>query len=357
MQESTSPGMSLDAALTDLLREHPARVSSDAIVRAALMHARAYLRWLMWNHNYTLVPLGLSVDDLAADTIAELVSEIDGEHMERLRRALREITEGDDAGIPLEHALKAVVLRTVRLNLARVFMEMHPVRARLLRSLRRFAQTSPEIARHDGIAGFWYSAADRDAQLELPPAPQDALHAMLTPPSTLVQPAPAVLRGLLDALRSFPELRQAVAEADVLDITLRLLRTDQEAAAPTYLQLTIESEDALPLMEEALEALSSLRPWVQSAYVSRGKLSTEEMDAMLAAAGQYIADLARGEERGHYSYLRALLPDLTHDAYRAHHRNVYEYILRTVFTTTRQRLQLLFEDPRDDSPGQVHRKP
>ncbi len=349
--------MKLDTALTELIRERCSRASTDAIIRAALAHARAYLRWLMWNRNYTLVPLGMSIDDLAADTIAELVSEIDGEHMARLRRALLNLTSGDDAGLSPELALKAVVLRTVRLNLARVFMEMQPVRARLLRSLRRFAQSSPDIVRHEGVAGFWYSSADHDARLELPPAPQDVLHAMLNPPSTLVQPAPAVLKALLDSLRSFPELRQAIAEDDVLDITLTLLHTDQESATPVYPRMPDEPEDALPLKEEALAALSSLRTWVISAYVSRGKLRIEETEAMLTAAARYITDLARGEERGHYSYLRDLLPDLTHESYRAHHRNVYEYILRTVFTTTRQRMQLLHDVPRNESAGQVFRKP
>ncbi|MGB5073011.1 MAG: hypothetical protein WBQ23_02655 [Bacteroidota bacterium] len=334
--------MNLETLLTGLLHGRISSTETDTIIRTALGYARSYIRWLTWNRSYTIVPLGMSLDDMAVDTIAELMSEIDGEHMQRLRRALEDVASGGPEIIPLECAFKAVVLRTVRLNIARIFIEMHPVRARLLRSLRRFAQSSGKIIRHDGIAGYWYSFSAVDPCLELPAAPPDVLRGIFTVPRVHVRPAPSVLTALLEALAAFPELRQAVSEDDVLDITLRLLETDQDAATPQF-QDAEEHSNSNPLEAEALEALSSLQPWIFSSYVSSGKLTEDEASAMLIAAERYIRDLASGEERGHFSYLRSLLPDLTHEHYRSHYRNVYEYILRTIFTNTRERLQLYNE--------------
>ncbi len=338
--------MSLENTLSGLLRGQISALETDALIRAAIAHARNYVRWLMWNRNYTIVPLGMSIDDIAIDTIAELLSEIDGEQMERLRSAVRSVASGTEPEITLECAFKAVVLRTVRLNLARIFMEMHPVRARLLRSLRRFAKESAVVTRHDGIAGYWYSLAGMDARLELPAAPPDALQGMLVPPRLSVQPAPMILTALLDALSAFPELRQAVSEDDVLDITLRLLQTDQEAATPV-MEEADQQWDTHPLEAEALEALTSLHGWIANAYVAKGKLDEEEASALLIAAERYIRDLARSEDRGHFSYLRPLLPGLSYERYRAEYRSIYEYILRTVFTTTRKRLQLFIDDSED----------
>jgi hypothetical protein len=132
----------------------------------------------------------------------------------------------------------------------------------------------------------------------------------------------------------------------VLDLTLQLLQADQLAAVPD----TREAEpsiDTESIMHEALAALGSLRPWVDTAYVSRGKLSEEEAAAMLTAAERYIGDLARSEDRGHFHYLRDLLPGLTHADFRTRYRNIYEYILRTIFTSVRERLQLSFEEQED----------
>lgn len=342
--------MGFETVLSQLLEGNLPPSYADRIIQTALAHARSYLRWLIWHRNYSLVPLGLSVDDLACDAIAELLSEIDGKNMERLRRALREVASGDDADIPLEAAFKAVVLRTVRLNLARVFMEMHPVRARLLRSLRRHVLASPDFVRFDGIAGYWYAHAGDDPRLQQAAAPTDLLRGLLVSPRTRVQPAVGVLVALLDGLREFPALRQAVSEDDVLELTMQLLQTDQLTAIPQESDETSSDMDSGVLEKETLEALDSLRDWVEGAYVSRGKLEANEADAMFLAAEAYIHDLARSENRGHYYYLHRLLPELGHAEYRSRYRSIYEYILRLLFATTRTRLQLFSEEQEDSAP-------
>lgn len=340
----------IEEVLTLLLRGELTHAGTEVIFRAALTHARGYIRWLVWHRNYSLLPLGMSADDVAIDAIAELLSEIDGERMERLRRALREVlARHDGTDLPRELAFKAVVLRTVRLNLARVFTEIHPYRARLLRALRRHVQSTARFVRHDGIAGYWYSFAANDPCLELPAAPMDVLRAMLTATDHQANPVTSVLNVLLEALREFPALRQAVSEEDVLDLTLQLIQADHVAATPEDTRDDAQPMDAASIAREVLDTLASLRPWLHRSYVIRGKLSEHEAEAMLLAAERYILDLASAEDRGHFHYLRELLPGLSHADYRARYRNVYEYLLRNIFTTVRERLQLSFDD-REQAP-------
>lgn len=330
--------MNIEHVLTGLLKGTLSQSDVDVIVAEALAHARSYLRWLMWTRNYTLAPLGMSVDDIACDAVAELLSEIDGEHMERLRKALQNILAKEHRDISIECAFRALVLRTVRLNLARVFAEVHPVRARLLRSMRRFEQSSGKLIRHDGISGYAYSLSDVDPCLERPAAPQDVLLAILITPKLDLQPAPAICVALLEALCSHPELRQAVYEDDVLDITLMELQAGQAAAID--FEGTCEFSDGeSPIRQETLVALNEMRAWVIETYVKKNKLTREEADAMLLAAERYIHDLARDEDRGHYHYLRTLIPYLSNEVYRSRYRNIYEYILHAVFSRTRRRLQ------------------
>lgn len=341
----------LEEVLALLLRGELSHAGTETIFHAALAHARGYIRWLVWHRNYSLLPLGLSVDDVAIDAIAELLSEIDGERMERLRGALREVVaQHAETNLPLDLAFKAVVLRTVRLNLARVFTEIHPFRARLLRALRRHVQATASFTRHDGIAGYWYSLARTDPCLELPAAPPEVLRAMLTASDHHAHPAASVLANLLESLRRFPALRQAVSEEDVLDLTLQVIQADHVAATPADTRDDDLPLDAASITQEILDVLESLRPWVHRSYVARGKLSESEASAMLLAAERYVTDLASAEDRGHFHYLRELLPGLTHADYRARYRNVYEYLLRNIFTTVRTRLQLSIDD-QEETPG------
>ena len=77
----------LGPLLENLLNGRIGARDVDAIIHSAISQARSYLRWLIWQRNYTVLPLGLTIDDLSCDTVAELVSDLDGEQLARLRRA------------------------------------------------------------------------------------------------------------------------------------------------------------------------------------------------------------------------------------------------------------------------------
>jgi hypothetical protein len=335
--------MSLNRIVSHLLHGRASPSEINTIIDVVISHARTYLRWLIWNRNYTITPTGIALDDLALDLVAELVSEIDGENLQRLRNALIE-TLSKDSDVEEEDALKAIVYRTVQVNLVRLFIEMHPVRSRLLRSLRRYEQENAHIQRHESVSGYWYSYTAHDARLELEAAPAELL---LSFPLSIGRdrfPARIVLRQLLDELMNYPEWRQAVAEDDVLDLALHLIQTDQRAAMPTETPPDSEIDSgAGAMLQEVLLTLDEMRGWVFASYVSKGKFSREEADAMLTAVEQYVRDLAEGSDHGHIYYMQQALPGLTQQQYRRHYRNAYEYIVRNIFTKARDRLQFYHE--------------
>jgi hypothetical protein len=331
-------------ALTELLSGQPTRHDINEVVRTAVEHARVYVRWLVWTRGYTIAPLGMSMEDLAYDLIAELVSEIDGPQLRRLQVAVRDVLERDE-GADLDAAFKAVCYRTVQVNLARLFIEIHPVRARLLRSLRRFEKAQDGIVRIESITGFWYAFADRNPRLERSSAPADLLWSFARSVGAHKHPVHTVLRQLLESLTAFPELRQAVSEEDVLDITLRIIQTDQVAATPSDSDPSEQAGiDAEKLTDALLLLVVEAREWVFSSYVRRDKLRENEAEAMLAAIHNYVTDLSEGNDHGHFYYLQQRIPTLTQETYRREFRNTYEYIVRSVFTRARERLQLFLEE-------------
>ncbi|MCZ7555788.1 MAG: hypothetical protein M5R41_05230 [Bacteroidia bacterium] len=335
--------MNLHQALTDLLSAQSSRQAMHEIVRTAVEHARGYIRWLVWNRGYTITPLGMSMDDLAYDLIAELVSDIDGPELRRLQTAIHDVMQRDP-GVSLEAAFKVICYRTVQIHLARLFIEIHPVRARLLRSLRRFVKAQSGLQRIESVNGFWYTREDSDAKLELPPAQPDMLAQFAATVGGHPHPVHAVLLQLLDGLAAYPELRQAVFEDDVLDITLRIIQSDQVAATPeTDSTDGAEQIDTDAVLQSVLGVLDELRTWVYDSYVRRNKLREAEADVMLAAVHAYVNDLAAGQDHGHLYYLQQRIPGLTQEAYRERYRNTYEYIVRRVFTAARQRLQCILE--------------
>jgi len=337
--------MNLNNTLLVLLHGNPSRQEINTIIQVAISHARSYIRWLIWNRNYSISPLGLTLDDLAYDLIAELVSEIDGENLQRLRSSITDIYHEDaEDDIDVESAFKAVVCRNVQINLARLFMEIHPVRARLLRSLRRYEKNHPSITRHDGLAGYWYSYASQAPRLELPSVPADIIRSMTISIGPHHHPTHAVLHQLLAGIARYPEYRQAAAEDDILELTLRLIQTDQTAATPDQHDDELDPEiNASIMAESVLQTIPEIRIWVMESYVLRSKLLEDEAEAMLEAIQYYVTDLAQGRDQGHLYYLRRTIPALTQEVYRKRYRSTYEYIIRTVFAKARGRLQLYHE--------------
>ena len=310
----------------------------DSVIDHAVSMARRYIQWLVWQRGYSLGPTGLSIDDLAYDLIAELVSELDGEVLGRLKGALRGIRDEEGESFDVECAFIAVVNRTARLNLARFFMEVNPLQSRLLRSLRRYADVSPAIIRIDSVGGYWYAAAGCDPQLHLPAVPADALRSALAATTLDGHPVRSVLHAALDAIACIPGMRQAVCEHDILEWTHSMLQS-RHIVESSEAAVTEDVHDSL-FTERALHAvLSETREWVDEKYVQRGKLSIQEAEAMFRAILLYVDDLKRDDVLGHFTYLRQVMPGLTQRRYRESYRNTYEYIVRTVFTNVRRRLE------------------
>lgn len=320
--------------LNDELNAH--RV--DHIVDRTVECARRYIQWLIWQRGYHLGPTGLSIDDLAYDLVAELVSELDGEVLGRLKSALRGIRDEEGEAFDADSAFVAVVNRTARLNLARFFMDINPLQSRLLRALRRYAVASPAVVRIDSVSGYWYAAADRDPQLHLPAVPADTLRSALAATTLDGHPVRSVLHAALDAVARIPGVRQAVYEHDILDWTHGMLQSRHLVESDAA--MTAEDVDDSIMADRALNAaLAEARNWVDEKYVQRHKLSTMEAEAMLRAIQLYVDDLKRDDALGHFTYLRQVLPGLTQQRYRKSYRNTYEYIVRTVFTNVRRRLE------------------
>ncbi|MBN1446915.1 MAG: hypothetical protein JXA28_03205 [Bacteroidetes bacterium] len=310
----------------------------DLIIDRAVECARRHINWLVWHRGYHTAPTGLSVDDLAYDLIAELVSELDGTILGRLMQALRSVTAGQEEDADLESAFISVVNRTVRLNLVRVFIEINPLQARLLRALRRYVANSAEIRRIESVGGFWYAAAHVDPLLHLPAVSQDFLRSALIPTRLDGNPVRSVLHAALDAVASLTDVRRAVDEHDIIEITLSLLHSHHQVELVDSVTQPAERNDPATACEIA-DALEAVRVRVREKYVDRGKLSPSEGDAMIGAMTLYMEDLQRDDVLGHFSYLRQTMPGLTHRRYRMSYRNTYEYIVRTVFTTLRRRLE------------------
>ncbi len=330
--------MSAQTILEKLFEGDVTRPDVERVVDLAIEHARIYIHWLIWRRGYSIQPLGLSEEDLAYDLIAELVSEFDGPRLERMQQAMKGILDNNGQDIALESAFKAVICRNVRSNLARLFMEIHPVRARLLITLRRYVASSGDITRIDSVAGYLYHRSETDPNLKTASLQQEQLRALIGPVHPDGHPVRVVLHALLSGLAAITDARQAVAEDDILDLTLELLHLEHRHTTKDFVS-TEQDSNAHDLYRHLQDTLESLRETISGRYVSNGKLSESEADAMLSAAELYLTDLSRGDTAGHFHYLRQVLPGLTHARYRSSYRSVYEYLIRSIFTSTRYRLQ------------------
>ncbi len=306
---------------------------------ALVLDAAAHVAgWMTHRRGYHFEKMGLSRRDVACDVVAELLAEHEGRALGRFRMALARFEYVTRDAAAFDAALMQILTVTIDQNLTRIFREFDPVYARALRMLRL------HVREHDGelridrdLAGTLYAPADArdDRHLEL--ATLDELRSMLYIREMNGNPAISVLTACLEALGRQATFRCAVHEADVMRLTIdHIGRTfDPEQFVEPVDDV---SHDRRLFFTEIEHALERTRAWLEASYVSRHKLTLTECEALLSALRAYVHDLANNDEQARYSYLRAVMPELTYDRYRATYRNMFDYVVRTFFTNARDLL-------------------
>ncbi len=325
------------------------RSAEDALIDLCLKRTVHILQWARKANSYRYNQLGMQIEDIAYDIIAELVIEIDGVRCAPLRGILLNVQdEQDDA---LLSNFEGILFGYVSQSMTRLFSEVNRTQYLLLRSLRYNAERQENVVSRDRLDGRWYLLhSESEARLHLPGMPVEELRQYLRGADLKQRPfALALLNEILKLLDGQEEYRKAVRESDVLQIALDIVGTQFASVMETEVPESdmVDVKDTLRHAERCLHrALEMNREWAEEFYTDKGRLNDHDLQAFQHAASSYVRDSFLGTSGSQYSYLREILPGLTQHRYRESYKNRLEYFIKKVVEV----VGILMKKERDQVP-------
>ena len=332
----------LRGALTSVLHGRRERAAARFLVDASMRMALAYLR--AKTRMGTLDPkrFGLSLEDMAIDSIAELYERDETGKYVEICTYFESIpwSKMDDAG--LEIALRRIVFGKVTERMFRQYRENDPNLGKVIRNIKDAAAAAPDT-HLERVDGKLWIVVGRDVALatDRPTAPPDLLESYVT--AALGKDGRT--SEALDALARFFEFHPHYRNGYSVSALATMVRS-------AFIRLGAALEDATAgetftegeIADALSAAIDMLRTTLPSTYVSTQKLHTSTFDVYLHTVRDILASTylhGTASHCSHFDVMASHSPALTRSEYRREHRNKVEYMVKLA----RARLaELLLDD-------------
>jgi hypothetical protein len=297
--------------------------------------------------------IGVSVDQLAFDSIAELFARHDDGRFYELERYFIRVGPlarlSDDQLIAF---LRRLIFSAVNNHRYHTFREFEPGLGRISRNIRLALKADASLMlmkRHDmqrvTLRG---GSGERGSLPNLPP---EFLRADFFAGGF----HKSTLRGMLDAIADILTEQTAYADSLPLVQVTELVHTAYAAQRPTEYDPPEDpsvSDEELRLLIDRV--VKSLRADTLPGYVRKGKILPNEVPPYCAAITEileltFMSD--DGDELTYFSTFRQHMPGLDGTTYRERHRAILEYLARTAKAAMRGLLTAEFEFLRGGRPA------
>lgn len=350
------PVCTLRDAILVTVSDSPHRLAVKHVVECCHRFALPYLFNKAKRGRLQLELLGLSLNDLALDSIAELFRRDDTGVFPLLRDYFDATHVSNQTDRELQVALRRLVFSKVNESLFRRYREADPNLGKIIRNIKDAVAANPRLRQ--------VRRGNRDWVRVLPSNPNGQRRASVPTSSS---------NGLASQRRlaiAPPEVIEAYFSStldwrhQVRDLTTQLIEFFQQhpyyASEYPLVNLAMamrasfahvvevdtneDQSEAAFLPFEVEEAIQGATDWVEedkrSWYVDQGKVSAPTYKAYFAAIraileGQYVYEAGA---TSNYEVFTQHLPGLSKTAYQQEHRNVLEYMVKLARTRTLQRL-------------------
>jgi hypothetical protein len=318
----------LRAALEALHTRALSYPEMELIVRSFHALALAYIGRKVSAGRLETSRLGVSLDDLAVDCIADLFTRDDQGRFSVLQSYfsgadLRSMPESELLGLS-----RRLVFSAVNQQLFRIYGSYDPGFRKLLRNLKGAAHRAPgiQLVEHQGDTWVLFSAngAHGDGRPVIPP---EYLEALLAQHISVRSSSGDMLRAVGLALSENPPYARGYPFIGLASVLRQMLARMEVVDEP-------EHDDAVSVAEID-RVLGDVLPGVLSEigvrYIREGKLGQEVLEAYRLAVREILL-MEFGHGNGHdvsfYDILSTLLPGTTQAEYAEEHRSRLEYLVR-----------------------------
>jgi len=299
-----------------LLKGELGRVEIEELCREVIGIAKQHLERLRYSRHWRFDGVGLSLNDVAVDAVAELLAPNGDEPCAHLRRGLIAMDGKLGEAQTLCDRVHRLIHSHLQQSVAHILTDYDAAHAKLQRALRREVAASPELKMHLVNGRRMYSLTATEILTGLPFMPPEELamrigictvHATSTRRQRSGAPENPSVRMLiccLDFLATQDEYRRAVHEHDVLWLTKKILATEYEAATEESYECHPSDVSEGEIRSDINSVLERTRAWMEGAYVRKGKLTAAEAKSMSEALKKYCLNDEDGEREPLTRYLR-----------------------------------------------------
>ncbi|MFU8860561.1 MAG: hypothetical protein ACNA8K_09065 [Cyclonatronaceae bacterium] len=320
--------MELGKVLHIVLSDRPTRKATSGFAYYAHGIASACLKKKMQSGFRINGLAGLSIDEIAWDSIADLFERDENGVFHKLRCVLRSPYTSGTNSLPdddeLEGLVHRVVMGKVNDSLFRIQREHDPSLGKLIRNLKNAVRDAPVTMKR--ISGTLWIVLEDDNP-ELLPMPPEFFEARLAAGLKNGLTLPDVLQRCLQILADQDLYRKCIPLTHLACI-IRSAYIHTECCAGDADPEPLVQQDHARMVRHALQ---KVEPRMYATYVRSRKVSAETWLIYMECAREIL--IARYHENGsnrtsYYDFLKQKLIHLERDTYHEQHRSSLEYLVK-----------------------------
>jgi hypothetical protein len=329
----------------------PAQAS--ALINLCHKFALAYLRASGMRGGFEAQAVGISLDQLAFDAIADLFARDAEGSFHQLRQYFARLGSFSDLSEDqVVSALRRLIFSVVKNHRYRTFQQTSPSLARISRNLKLALKKHPllRLTRQHGMPAVSLRAQPKGRE-GLPELPQEFLIAEFF----AGRHCETSLRKILDTLAGILQEQElyagSVLLAQVCELVQTALGRTKHAEAPPACDEPIAEWEIRSLINHVVHTLDA---GPIAGYVRKGKLASNTAQSYGSALAE-ILELTfcsnDGDESSYYTVIQKHVRGLGRKAYIDNHRPMFEYLAKTAKAAMREKLRAEFGFPRKGHPA------
>lgn len=321
---------SLRGVVARLATDPSSREDTLALVTFCHRMGVAYLRVKAAGGHRPANRFGLSAEDLAFDSIADLFVRDHAGTFPVIRSFVARVApSGNEPEDLIENSLRRFVCSLVNRRIFELHRQFDPSLARIIRNIKLAALTHPDLTagEHLGervLLPRWTSHLNTRLPVMAPELLSSDLLARLEGPRTLAR----ILSALSAVLTEQTLYRRLIPVTQAAVAVRSVLAPSEDLSGSPHDPWELTPGDVERIVDRTLD---HVRRDKGPFYLDRARLTPRELDAHLAAVRDLLLRDFEDPGRDHiscYHVLRLHLGDLTPDCYAARHRCIFEYFMR-----------------------------
>ena len=333
-------GQSLEALLRSVLAKPPEQQKLSGFVDLCHKMAVAYLRVKSSAGSFDVRRLGMSIEDFALDSIADLFRcDLDGNLVQFIRFFNSLGRVGESSEDALANHLRRLIFSSVNHRIFQSYRETDSSLARIIRNLKLALKDHPTLIANPYLGETVIRLRGQSGDQHLPQIAPELFAPEFHHRMAGRQSFPEIVDTIGSLLSELEGYQKRISLYEAAEMIRSWYTPHQSQDADRVDEMILSEDEIHSFISTVVEKIHF---HTQRSYVRKGKLTEGECTILVAAIRDIlIAEFVShdGEAESLYDTLHRRSPGLTREEYQNRHRVIIEYIAKVARNEMRHQLR------------------